>query len=44
MIKGKDVAKAAEIAQSVYSEFRAGDWPGGGSDVELQQFIMTYNF
>ena len=45
MIKGKPTDNAAEIAQSVYSEFKAvDDWPDGGSTAELQTFILSYSF
>ena len=36
MIKGKTASDAASIAQKVYLEFREREWPGGGSDIELQ--------
>mmetsp|Transcript_14872 Transcript_14872/g.20126 ORF Transcript_14872/g.20126 Transcript_14872/m.20126 type:complete len:125 (-) Transcript_14872:62-436(-) len=44
MIKGKANEDAQAIAQNVYAQFKNRDWPSGGSDLELQQFILSYDF
>lgn len=45
MIKGISGVSPASIAKTVHAEFKAkDDWPGGGSDAELQTFILGYDF